>query len=264
MIAGVTHLTMEAELKHGIGLGVDLGFELDFTDDIELPAGFEGVECSDYVLPMALLVNTHGIRLEVARHRWQTARRGAFTAVFRSAPPATLGTVVHRPEIGNVLRQAGVLLDPTCMVMTNFGGEAWFDALPSGVGLAGILCYAVDVFTEAEFWSSFAQVMWSGVSADAAWGSISSPLPQAQCQWVIMQSDEVPPTYSMNDSGFPSIGIFSTAIERDLERAEAAGATLMSEPIVTTVGGTLLRVALILTPAGAPVELLADPGSIAR
>ncbi len=41
----------------------------------------------------------------------------------------------------------------------------------------------------------------------------------------------------MNDVGFPSMGVFSTSIAADRDRAVAAGATPLAEPIVTEVGG---------------------------
>jgi hypothetical protein len=255
MIAGVTHLTMEAELERGVSLGAELGYEPDFLDEVELPPGFEGIEDSEPRLPLALLGGLPGIRLEVVAHRRQTGRRGAYTGIFRCAPPA--GVAVARPEVEAILRQAKTLLSPTCVTMATPGAEAWFDSSPVAGGLAGLMCQASDVRAEAGFWSRFAKAKWSMLGADAACGSVPSPRPGASCELVIMHRDDVPAAYAMNDSGFPSMGVFSTAIEGDCDRAVAAGGKLRAEPIVTSVGGRLLRMALISTPGGAPVELLA-------
>ncbi|MEU2577721.1 hypothetical protein ACIP3B_33830 [Streptomyces anulatus] len=56
------------------------------------------------------------------------------------------------------------------------------------------------------------------------------------------------------------MGVFSTSIAADRDRAVAAGATPLAEPIVTDVGGRRLAMALIRTPGGARAELL----SVAR
>ena len=257
MIAGVTHLTMEADLARGVELGASLGFQLSFRNEVELPAGFEGIEDGASMLPLALLQGLRGIRLEVVQHQRQTGLRGAYTGVFRCSPPVAAGPAVSRPELSSILRQADLLLDPTCVAMTTPSGEAWFESSSPGGGLAGIVCRVSDVRAEAGFWAAFARTRWDAVGADAAWGSVPSPLPQAQCRFVIVRAADAPRVYAMNDSGFPSIGVISTSIERDCDKAVAVGAVLRSGPVTTTVGGRSLRMALISTPGGAPVELLA-------
>lgn len=256
MIAGIAHLTMEADLKHGIGFGRDRGFEVEFVDDVELPAGFEDLEDEDPTLPLALLAGSTGIRFEVVQHRWQTGNRGAYAGIFRCPAPME-ARPVSRPAVRDVLRQAGALLDPACVAMTTPSIEAWFEAAAPTGGLAGVLCYVRDVRAEAEFWSRFARTRWTTVGPDAAWASMSSPVLRTPCAFVLVRRDDAPPMYAMNDSGFPSIGVLCTAIEADCRRALSAGATLRSAPIVTEVGGRALSMALIGTPGGAPVELLA-------
>ncbi|TKA00297.1 hypothetical protein [Actinacidiphila oryziradicis] len=264
MIAGVTHVTMEAGLEHGIALGIALGFELDFVDRVRLPAAFEGVEDSDHTLPLALLAGLRGIRLEVVQHRKPSGRRGAYSGIFRCPPPAPAHPVAGRRAIRDVLLRAGALADPTCRAVAGPDGEAWFEPSAAAGGLVGLLCHAEDVRAEAEFWSAFARARWTTVGPDAAWGSLSSPLFPAECRLVIVRGDGARPPHAMNDSGFPSIGLGSTAVDADRARAVAAGATVRSEPIVTDVGGRPLRMALIETPGGAPVELLSVHRSAPR
>jgi hypothetical protein len=271
MIAGITHLTMEAGLHRGVELGTGLGFRLEFLDNVTLPGRFEGVENgtgvddSDDVLPLALLAADQGIRLEVVEHRRRSGRPGAWTGLFRCPPPTGSqpavgvvagGAAADRSAVREVLRQADVLPDPQCVVVPASGGQAWFDPSPPAGGLAGLLCHAHDVRAEADFWTSFARFRFRSVDADVACGYASSPLPQARCAFVIIRADEPASGHAMNDCGFPSIGVFSTAIDRDWERARSAGATLKAAPISTTVGPRSVRMALIETPNGAPVELL--------
>lgn len=259
MIAGFTHLTMEADLSAGIALGTELGFSLDFVDELLLPGGFEGVEEGEQRLPLALLTGAHGIRFEVVQHRALSGAVGAYSGLFRGLPPRTASARVARPQVREVLLRAGVMTDPECVALEASGAEAWFDLagdIQEKGGLAGLLCYVTDVRAEADFWSRFARIRWKKQEADAAWASIPSLLPQTRCELVIVERDGPQTTHGMNDSGFPSIGVFSTAIERDCAAAAAAGAAVRAEPIVTTVGGRALRMALIETPGGAPVELL--------
>jgi hypothetical protein len=255
MIAGVTHLTMEADLDRGVGLGAALGLRAEFRDEVELPPSFEKVQDNGPTLPLALLAGPSGIRLEVVQHKRRTDQQSAYTAIFRCAPPVAAGSVVERPEVGAILRKANTLLDPICVAITATGAEAWFESSSQAGGLAGLLCRARDVRAEAEFWSTFARAKWTEVDQAAAWGSVPSPLPQARCEFVIVHCDE-PSVYAMNDAGFPSMGVYSTSVDDDCARAVAAGATVRAEPIVTTVGGRVLRMALISTPSGAPVEIL--------
>ncbi|MFC9329769.1 hypothetical protein [Kitasatospora sp. NPDC057015] len=271
MIAGVTHLTMESPLEPGIALGTALGFRLDFVDRVELPAAFEAVEDDDHVLPLALLAAPSGIRLEVVDHGRSSGRRGAYEAVFRSRPPSG-PPVGGREATREALRRAGPLTDPVCRAVAGPAGTAWFDSgsdAESGTGsapdaapdtaaggLAGLLCRVADVRAEADFWSAFAKARWDSVQRDAAWGTLSSPLLPAECRLLLVPGDGSRPVHAMNDLGFPSIGVASTSIEADCARAVAAGATLRAEAVVTSVGGRPLRMALIETPGGAPVELL--------
>ncbi|MET9614943.1 hypothetical protein [Kitasatospora indigofera] len=277
MIAGVTHLTMESPLEPGIALGTALGFELDFVDRVELPAAFEAVEDEDHILPLALLAAPSGIRLEVVDHGRTSGRRGAYEAIFRGRPPAG-PPVAGREALREVLRRAGALADPVCRAVAGPAGTAWFESGPdaesgsgsesgsesgsdaaSGTaagGLAGLLCRVADVRAEADFWSAFAKARWGSVQRDAAWCTLSSPLFPAACRLLLVPGDGTRPAHAMNDLGFPSIGVASTSIEADCARAVAAGATLRAEAVVTSVGGRPLRMALIETPGGAPVELL--------
>lgn len=268
MIAGITHLTMEAEITGGIRLaGQWARFEPDFIDELDLPRTFEDVEDSDGTLPLALLTAPGGIRLEVVQHRAPSGRPSAYEGIFASRPPPSAGHVAPgRPEVRDVLLRAGVLTDPMYAALPVPGGGAWFDASGATDGLAGVLCEVGDVRAEADFWSGFARTTWHGDGTDAAWASMSSPVLPAPCAFVVVRGDPAtrPTPHAMNDRGFPSIGVASTSIDADCARAVAAGATLRSEPIVTTVGGRPLRMALIETPGGAPVELLAAHRSTGR
>jgi hypothetical protein len=262
MIAGVTHLTMEAQLGRAAAWACELGFEPDFYDDVELPPGFEGVEDSGASLPLAVLTGGQGIRLEVVQHRWQTGQPGAYTAIFQCKPPA--GSIVSHPHVGAILQRANALREPICVAMNRGEGEAWFESSCGSGGLVGVLCHARDVPAEAAFWSRFARTRWHEVRTDAAWGSMPSHLLQAQCDLVIIHREEIPGTFCMNDAGFPSLGVFSTHLDRDCEKAVAAGGKLRSGPVITAVGGRFLRMALISAPSGAPIELLALPRSCAK
>ncbi|MFE2910974.1 VOC family protein [Kitasatospora indigofera] len=273
MIAGVTHLTMESPLESGIALGAALGFGLDFVDRVELPAAFEAVEDEDHVLPLALLAAPSGIRLEVVDHGRTSGRSGAYEAIFRCRPPAG-PPVAGREALREALRSEGTLTDPVCRAVAGPAGAAWFesgsgsepDAAPDTAagGLAGLLCRVTDVRAEADFWSAFAKARWDSVQRDAAWGTLSSPLFPAACRLLLVPGDGARPAHAMNDLGFPSIGVASTSIEADCARAVAAGATLRAEAVVTSVGGRPLRMALIETPGGAPVELLSVHRGAAR
>ncbi len=261
MITGITHLTMEGERARGIDLTSDLGFTPSVVDDVVLPAGFEGIEDGAAedgaeVLPLALLVGPQGVRLEVVQHRRQTGRRGAYGGIFGSPPPATAGPVVSRPDVGSLLRRAGILDDPVCVAMETPRDETWFGSSSSTGGLVGVLCHAADVPAEAAFWAAFARARWHEIGVRAAWGRAPLPLPQGTCALVVVRDEAPPSPFAMNDSGFPSLGVYSTSIERDCGKALAAGATQRADPIVTSVGGRSLRMALISTPGGAPVELL--------
>ncbi|MBM0274296.1 hypothetical protein [Micromonospora tarensis] len=249
---------MEAELSRGLALAAELGFQLDFVDEVALPAAFEGIEGHAHRLPLAVLAAADGLRLEVVRHRRDTGRPSAYRAVFQAPPPADATVLAGSSAAADVLRLAGLLRTPTCVSLPAAGGgEAWFDASRSaGAGLGGLLCPVGDVPAEVDFWSAFAKATWRGVRADAAWGSIPSPRPQPRCELVLTRGADDTSPYSMNDLGFPSIGVYSTAIESDCERALAAGAKLRAAPIVTEINGRRLRMALIESPGGAPIELL--------
>jgi hypothetical protein len=261
VIAGVTHVTMEAALDRGIEFGIDLGLLLEFVDEVALPAAFERVEEGDHRLPLALLtggpgLDPRGVKLEIVQHRLRSGRRGAYTGLFRCPVPAGAASVPGDPRVAAVLRTSGLLRDPVCAITAPPDGEAWFDAaaMPGG-GLAGILCVASDVWAETAFWSTFARFTWRDVGAEAAWASMSWPVLKATCEFVVIRGAG-PARYAMNDSGFPSIGVYSTAVDVDCDRAVAAGAKLLAAPIGTTVGGRRVRMALVATPGGAPVELL--------
>lgn len=259
MIVGVTHLTMEADLDRGIAVGVKWGFELQFRDEVALPAAFENIEEVDHTLPLALMVGSRGIRLEVVHHRRRSGAQSAYTGVFGCVPSAHARTATGRPWVRELLVRSDTLSDPLCVTLATPHGEGWFDAAsPSrSHGLAGVLCSVSDVPAEAEFWSLFARVRWADIRQDAAWGAIPSPVPETRCRFLIASSGtESASGHAMNDAGFPSMGVFSTSIDADCARAVTAGAKIRSEPIRTMVGGRCLRMALIETPGGAPVELL--------
>lgn len=267
MIAGITHLTMEADLQRGVDAGTSWGLRLEFRDDVALPASFERIEDADHTLPLALLAG-HGIRLEVVQHRRTSATPGAYTPLFRSRPPdgLPLRDRVHTREL---LLRAGMMDDPTCVALPVPDAEAWFDSSAASGGLAGILCSVADVPREAEFWTAFAKARWRHAGADGAWGHLSSPLPDAHGALVLVPHPtdtavSAEAAHAMNDRGFPSIGVLSTAIDTDCARAVDAGAVLRAAPIATTVGDRPLRMALIETPGGAPVELLTVTASPRR
>ncbi|MEU3900087.1 hypothetical protein [Streptomyces sp. NPDC045251] len=258
----MTHLTMEAGLDRGTTLARLWAFEPVFRDEVALEAGFEGIDDGDTLLPLALLAGPGGLRLEVVRHRRTSGRPGAYGALFRSAPPDR--DAAGEPEAGaravrDVLRRAGVLADPVCRRLPAVDGLAWCDAASGEGGLAGILCTVPGVEQEAAFWAEFAEASWQEQGPEAACGTIPSPRRRGECAFVIARGQDGP-DHAMNDVGFPSMGVFSTSIEVDRDRAVAAGATSLADPIVTDVGGRTLAMALIRTPGGAPVELL----SVAR
>ncbi|MCX4985987.1 hypothetical protein [Streptomyces sp. NBC_00572] len=262
VIAGVTHLTMEAGLDHGTALAEPWGFAPVFRDEVALEAGFEGIDDGDTLLPLALLAGPGGLRLEVVQHRRTSGRPSAYGALFRSPPPdgdAAPEQEAGEPGVRDALRRAGPMADPVRRRLPAVGGLAWYDAASTGGGLAGILCTVPDVIQETVFWAEFADASWQERGSDVACGTIPSPRPQGECAFVIARSEDGP-GHAMNDIGFPSMGVFSTSVEADCDRALAAGATLLAAPIVTDVGGRRLAMALIRTPGGAPVELL----SVAR
>jgi hypothetical protein len=259
MIAGITHLTMEANLERGVDAGTTWGLGLQFRDEVALPASFERVEDDDHMLPLALLTGA-GIKLEVVQHRRTSGVPGAYTGVFACRPSDGL-SVRDRTPTRELLRRAGVVEDPVCVALPVPGSEAWFDASAASDGLAGIVCSVRDVPREAEFWTDFAKAKWGRVAADGAWGHLPSPLPEAFGALVLDPQTVGVPTragvgHAMNDQGFPSMGVLSTAVDVDCARAVDAGAVLRAAPITTTVDGRPLRMALIETPGGAPVELL--------
>ncbi|WP_416983884.1 hypothetical protein [Streptomyces sp. T028] len=114
-----------------------------------------------------------------------------------------------------------------------------------------------DLPAETEFWSRFAGLRWESRAREAAWGTVPSPVPETRCRLLIVPAHGEPaPGHAMNDAGFPSMGVFSTAIDTDCAKAVTAGAKLRAEPITTSVGGRPVRMALIETPVGTPVGLL--------
>ncbi|MEU9094370.1 hypothetical protein [Streptomyces sp. NPDC048428] len=259
MIAGITHLTMEANLDRGVDAATTWGLGLRFRDEVALPASFEQVEDDAHRLPLALLTGP-GLKLEVVQHRRTSGVPGAYTGVFACRPPDGL-PVRDRTRTRELLRQAGVVKHPVCVAVPAPHGEAWFDASAAADGLAGILCSVRDVPREAEFWSDFAKAKWVRVTADEAWGHLPSPFPGSSGALVLEPrtvgaSTRAGVGHAMNDQGFPSIGVLSTAVDADCSRAVDAGAALRAAPITTVVDGRSVRMALIETPGGAPVELL--------
>ncbi|MER5276882.1 hypothetical protein ABT025_14120 [Streptomyces sp. NPDC002809] len=259
MIAGITHLTMEADLDRGVDAATAWGLGLRFRDEVALPASFEQVEDDAHMLPLALLAGP-GLQLEVVQHRRTSGGPGAYTGVFACRPPAG-PPVRDRPRTGELLRRAGLVKDPVCVAVPVPRGEAWFDASAAADGLAGILCSVRDVPREAEFWSDFARAKWVRVTADEAWGRLPSPLPGSSGAIVLESRTAGAPTragagHAMNDRGFPSMGVLSTAVDADCARAVDAGGALLAAPITTAVDGRSVRMALFETPGGAPVELL--------
>ncbi|OIJ88244.1 VOC family protein [Streptomyces colonosanans] len=110
---------------------------------------------------------------------------------------------------------------------------------------------------EAAFWERFAEVHWDSVMAEAAWGTVPSALPQTRCVLILVRDAAPVADRQMNDGGFPPIGVVSTAIEADYERALALGAVARSAPISATIGSRRLRLALFASPGGVLVEPLA-------
>ncbi|MCX4745048.1 hypothetical protein OG455_05830 [Kitasatospora sp. NBC_01287] len=213
MIAGVTHVTMEAGLDAGVAAGRSWGFEPELRDAVALPASFECVGETDHVLPLALLSGPPGIRLEVVDHGGDSGQPSAYAPIPRRSAEA---------------------------------------------GFAGLSCTVPDTAAEAAFWSGFARARWAGPGPGTVRGTIPSPLPGMDCEFELVPGTRGEgQVHAMNDRGFPSIGVFSTSMERDCARAVRLGAKLRSAAITTTVGGRPLRMALIETPGGAPVELLA-------
>ncbi|MCX4604684.1 hypothetical protein OG402_29910 [Streptomyces anulatus] len=112
----------------------------------------------------------------------------------------------------------------------------WYDAASTDGGLAGISCTVPDVAQEAAFREEFAGASWQERGPDAARGTIPSPRSRGECAFVIARGEDAP-GHATNDVGFPSMSVFSTSIAADRDRAVAAGATPLAEPIVTYVGG---------------------------
>ncbi|MFH9761524.1 hypothetical protein ACH4MJ_05225 [Streptomyces anulatus] len=89
---------------------------------------------------------------------------------------------------------------------------------------------------EAAFWEEFADAFWQERGPDAACGTIPSPRSRAECAFVIARGEDAP-GHAMNDVGFPAMGVFSTSTAADRDRAVAAGAIPLAEPILTEDGG---------------------------
>jgi hypothetical protein len=263
MFAGVTHLTTEANLDEGTEYWTELGFHLQFIDAVELPHSFENVDGGNGSLPLAMLAMDGGIRLEVVQHPWRTGRLGPYSAVFRCAPPKRATHFPDRPAVRQLLQRGGVLRDPVCAVVTADGGEAWFESSndePAN-GIDGILCRVADVRVEAAYWAEFARYRFNYFDQSGCVARVSSPAVRSKHDIVLVQAESESESESaMNDCGFPSIGVYTTSVDGDCRRAVSAGATVRAAPIVTTVGGRQVQMALIETPGGALVELLAVIG----
>ncbi|MFF9765941.1 hypothetical protein ACF1GT_04885 [Streptomyces sp. NPDC014636] len=257
MIEGISHLTMEISLEEGARFAGRVGFRHDFTGEVDLPADFERVTPHKAPLPLALYSAREGIQLEIVHHAERAGGEGAFTGVFGCAPPAGVGDPVSRPAVADAIAKSGAALAPQCLALSPHGTETWFDAGGGAGGLRAIVCRVRDVAVEAAFWESLAEVHWDSVTAEAAWGTVPSALRRTGCP-LILTRDEAPlAEHRMNDSGFPSIGVVSTAIEADYERALALGAVARAAPIPATVGSRRLRLALFASPGGLLVEPLA-------
>jgi glyoxalase superfamily protein len=254
MIAGIAHVTMEAELPGSLALADAMGFKLEFHDTVALPASFENVSPDAQRLPLALCAGDRGIRLEIVDHGVRTTRRGIHHAILHGDPPVASGPAEPEPRLRDLLRRAGVAPDPRA-VTPAAGVTCWFDG-SAGAGVAGLLCRVPDVPAEAGFWSRLLGFSWAGEDSGAAWARVSAPLLRTRYHLVLAQTDEPYTRPEMNDLGFPSLGVYSTSMEADCARAVSAGATLRAEPIQTEVGGKPVRMALLETPNGGLVELL--------
>lgn len=157
--------------------------------------------------------------------------------------------------MADLLRRAKLLGDPVTVRFEACHAEAWCDASGTGAGIAGLVIHAEDLDAEVEFWSKLLRVRWRGREPDAVWGTIPS-LVAASTELLLIREADAPGVHAMNDRGFPSIGVYSTAIDTDYERVVKLGATPVAAPIATMVGGRGVRMALIASPGGAPVELL--------
>ena len=256
LIAGVTHLTMEAPLEQGARFASQAGFWPAFTDEVHLPAAFEQVASSEGPLPLALHTAAEGVQLEVVHHAGRARRDGAFTGVFGCAPPENAGVTVPSPAIADAIAASGAARAPCRVSLSPHGAEAWFDAAGGAGGLRAVVCRVRDLAAEAGFWERFARVRWGAVAAEAAWGAVPSPVPRTRCLLILVRDEDPVTSHQMNDGGFPSIGVASTAIEVDYRKALSIGAVSRAAPIQATVGLRRLRLALIASPGGAPIELL--------
>lgn len=257
MIEGISHLTMETSLAEGARFAGRVGLRHSFTGEVDIPADFEHVTPYRAPLPLALYSARRGIQLEIVHHAERACSEGAFTGVFGCAPPQGAGDPVSRPAVADALAKSGAAQAPRCLALGPDGTETWFDAAGGAGGLRATVCRVRDVAAEAAFWEGFAEVHWDSVSAEAAWGTVPSALPQNSCLLVLVPAEKPFADHRMNDRGFPSIGVVSTGIEADYERALALGAVGLSAPIATTIGSRPLRLALFTSPGGALVEPLA-------
>ncbi len=257
LIGGITHLTMEAPLQQGMRFADQVGFRRVFSDKVQLPAAFEPIGLSSGPLPLALYTATQGTQLEIVDHDEPAPRYGAFTGVFGCAPPANLSVVARSAQVADFIVKSGAARAPQCALLGPYGSETWFDAAGGAGGLRALVCRVRDVVAEATFWGRFARVRWGEVDANAAWGAVQSPLPRTRAALLIVGDERAETSHDVNDAGFPSIGVVSTTIESDYRMALDIGATSRGAPITVTVGSRRLRLALIASPGGAPIELLA-------
>lgn len=255
MITGLTHVTLQSRIAEGLRLGAELGFAEEFVDRVALPADFEGLgDAGESRLPLAMQSAPEGIRFEVVEHGRPAERTGAYTPLF-AGPPPLAATRLERPRMRELLRLALLLAEPVAVRFEQCRAEAWCDAAGARVGICGLAVRAADLAAESEFWSKLLRVRWRGRTPDAMWGTIPS-LVSASSELLLVHDPEATGVHAMNDRGFPSIGVYSTAIDADYERVLGLGARPVAAPIGTMVGGRAVRMALVVSPAGAPVELL--------
>jgi hypothetical protein len=257
VIEGIAHLTAEMSLEDGARFAGQVGFRHTLTGEVNLPADFERVTPGKAPLPLALYAGQEGIQLEIVHHAERARLDGAFTGVFGCPPPAGMGIPVTRPVIAGAIAESGAAHEPECLSLSPHGADTWFDAAGGAGGLRAIVCRVHDVVREAGFWEGIAGVQWGSVVAEAAWGTVPSPLPQNDCVLVLVRDEEPVADHQMNDGGFPSIGVVSTAIESDYHQALVLGAVPRSAPVPAAIGSRLLRLALFASPGGALIELLA-------
>jgi len=181
-----------------------------------------------------------------------------------------------RHTIAMLQRSPHLAIELTCHGMAS-GRSASYELLLPGEGVAGadspfevpaerrgvcwlgpsqsvptVLTAAGDLATSARFWEGLGFVRHT-CSEDALRYRLARPVAAWSLELLVRGPAR---TGALDDVGFTCLALLTRRLEQTLERAVACGGLDPSPPFEVRVAGKLLKVALVRSPGGSPVEFL--------